>query len=190
MSHLTALREAYARQNWAILDTETTGLKRGQICQLAVIDPGGNAQFDLLVKPTTPIHADATNIHGITDEMVADATSWPLIAPTLLGYLLGKDVIVYNATYDRSMMHQSAEAHHMTKINWKNHCNFICAMEAYAEFWGDWNEYHQSYRWQRLTQACQQQGIDTHAFKAHSALGDCLMTLELVKVMCQGVGNG
>lgn len=190
MSHLTELRAAYARQNWVILDTETTGLKRGQICQIAVIEPNGNAYFDLLLKPTISIPLDATRIHGITNEMVKDAATWPIFAPNLLKYLSGKEVIVYNATYDRSMMHQSAEAYNMPKIDWKAHAHFICAMQAYAEFYGDWNSYRGSYRWHKLTQACWQQDIDTSGYQAHSAVGDCLMTLELVKAMCEGVGNG
>lgn len=183
-SPLDQLREAYLRDNYVILDTETTGLHVGQIIQIAVIDKTGNAYFDLLLKPTGSIPSDAAAIHGITDDMVEDATTWPIFAPSLLNYLSGKDVIIYNAKYDRNLMHQSAEAYQMPKIDWKAHANFICAMEAYSEFSGDWNDYHSSYPWLPLTKAVRQQGLNPNLYQAHSALGDCLMTLELVKAMC------
>jgi DNA polymerase-3 subunit epsilon len=47
-------------------------------------------------------------------------------------------------------------------------------MLQYAEWFGEWNSYHQSFRWQKL------QGGD------HSALGDCFATLELIKRMADG----
>jgi DNA polymerase-3 subunit epsilon len=64
-------------------------------------------------------------------------------------------------------------------------------MQQYAIFYGDWNDWHQSYRWQRLTSACAQQGIDQSKISApaHSALGDCLRTLELLKVMAVYTGE-
>jgi hypothetical protein len=46
-----------------------------------------------------------------------------------------------------------------------------CAMSNYASFVGEWNDYHGNYKWQRLP------GGD------HSAIGDCLATLELIKKM-------
>ena len=57
-----------------ILDTETTGLgSDARICQIAAIDLHSNVLIDTLVNPECPIPADATAIHGITDEMVKDA---------------------------------------------------------------------------------------------------------------------
>ena len=56
-------------------------------------------------------------------------------------------------------------------------------MAPYAKFYGEWNDYHGSYRWQRLTAACAQQGIDTSDTTAHRALSDCVMTLRLIEKM-------
>jgi DNA polymerase-3 subunit epsilon len=42
-------------------------------------------------------------------------------------------------------------------------------MIKHAEWVGEWDDYHRSFRWQKL------QGGD------HSALGDCLATLEIIK---------
>jgi DNA polymerase-3 subunit epsilon len=46
-------------------------------------------------------------------------------------------------------------------------------MLKHAEWVGEWNDYHGSFRWQKLV------GGD------HSALGDCLATLETIRKMAE-----
>jgi DNA polymerase III epsilon subunit-like protein len=61
---------------YAILDTETTGLEyNSRIVEIAVTTADGEVLLDTLVNPGEPIPADATAIHKITDEMVANAPS-------------------------------------------------------------------------------------------------------------------
>jgi len=167
------------RKEFLVLDTETTGLHKGEIVQIAIVDHMGGVLMDTLVKPVNGIPSDAQRIHGISEAMVSDAPGWNIIAPKVMDIVKGKDLIVYNATYDRKMMHQSNEHYSSEKINWREIANWHCAMEAYAEIWGDWNDWHGSYRWQKLTTAMFQQNLPTQ--DAHNALGDCLMTLALVK---------
>jgi DNA polymerase-3 subunit epsilon len=175
MSYLKTFREALRGNDFCVLDTETTGLYEGEIIQIAVIHSSGKVLVDTLVKPVMPIPADATKIHGITDEMCKDAPIWPDVAKALQLVLDNKLVVVYNATYDRGFMHKTQERHNLPKIEWKEIANWYCAMEAYAEFYGDWNSWHQSYRWQKLTVAAGRCGIEVK--DAHSALGDCIMAL-------------
>ena len=56
-----------------------------------------------------------------------------------------------------------------------------CAMQAYAEFRGEWSAEKGQYRWQKLSAAAAQQGVTVT--NAHRALGDCLMTLGVVRAM-------
>jgi len=170
--------------NFLILDTKTTGLEEGEIVKIAIIDSGGLVLIDTYIKPVQPIPADATRIHGITDEMVKDAPTWREIAPVVVGILNTRHVVVYNAVYDRKMMHKTADRNGMEKIEWKGVATFWCAMEAYAKFWGEWNSYRHNYKWQSLTNACRQQRLEVK--DAHTALGDCLMTLALVRKMIDG----
>lgn len=167
--------------DYVILDTETTGLHDGEIVQIAIIDSSGTPLIDTLVKPIYSIPQDAMRIHGITNEMVKDAPNWATVTQQVQAILTGRNVIVYNAVYDRKMMHKSAEKIGSPAIDWKIISTWYCAMEAFAEVYGDWNDYRQSYRWQKLTTAAAYYNVQIK--NAHSALGDCLMTLGVVKAM-------
>jgi DNA polymerase-3 subunit epsilon len=59
--------------------------------------------------------------------------------------------------------------------------SFYCAMLAYSEFYGEWNDYRQSWKWHKLTNAMYQQRLPVK--DAHGALGDCRMTLALLNKM-------
>jgi DNA polymerase-3 subunit epsilon len=183
MQPIEAFINVVKHNNFVILDTETTGLRSpAEICQIALLDNAGNELLYSYVKTANPIPRDATNIHGITTDMVKDALTWPEIKPMLTKLLQGKDIIVYNATYDRQMMHCSDEAWNLPKTNYHNVGAWHCAMLWYADFWGEWDDYHGNNRWQRLSVACAQQGIVVA--DAHDALGDCKMTYALINAVC------
>lgn len=181
MTTLASFREALTDQDFLVLDTETTGLYEGEIVQIAIINSAGETLLNTLVKPVEPIPADATNIHGITDDKTKDAPTWIDLAPQIKTILEGKLLVVYNAVYDRKMMHQTAERHNLPKVEWKEVCEWHCAMEAFAEFYGDYNRYRGSYRWQKLVMAARHCGVEYA--DAHDALADCKMALGVSKHM-------
>jgi DNA polymerase-3 subunit epsilon len=113
--------------------------------------------------------------------MCTDAPQWPALTQQIAQIIDGKNLVVYNAVYDRGMMHKSIEAHYQPKIEWKDIARWHCAMLAYAEAKGDWNDYRGDWRWHKLTDACRQ--LKLPIGNAHSALGDCLMTLEICRRM-------
>jgi DNA polymerase III subunit epsilon len=167
--------------DYVVLDTETTGLSDGEICQIAIVDANGEVLLDTLVKTTQPIPEGATYIHGITGSDVANAPTWAALQPRVRGILKGRNVVIYNATYDRKMMHKSDERAGLQRTDYKLEATYWDAMEHYAEHRGEWNDYHGNYRWQKLTNAARQVGISVE--NAHTALGDVLMTLAVIKAM-------
>lgn len=169
--------------DFVVLDTETTGLHDGEICQIAIVNSDGTVLLDTLVKTTQPIPADATRIHGITDAMVADAPSWEEVQPQVRDILRGREVIIYNAVYDRKMMHRSDERSNIARVDYKDEAHYWCAMEMYAEHIGNWSEWHQSYTWVKLSNAALNEGVEID--RAHTALGDCMMTLAVVRAMAK-----
>jgi len=181
---LEQLQHAFANENFVVLDTETTGLYDGEIIEIAILDHNGMTLMDQRIKPHGDIPIKSTNVHGITIDMLEDCPHFEDVVVTIKGHLAGKDVIVYNATYDRKMLHKSAEYAGIDKVNWKSFSNWICAMEAFSPIYGEWNGRYGNFRWQKLITAASYYGISLA--HAHSALGDCLMTLEVVRNMIKG----
>lgn len=181
MTTLTDFKAMLQREDWLVLDTETTGLHEGEIVQIAIVDKAGNVLLDVLVHPHQAIPASATAIHGITNDMVEDAASWIFVRPEVERLLKGRHVVIYNAVYDRKMMHKSSERWNLPKTEWKEIATFWCAMEAFAEEYGDYNEYRGSYRWQKLSKAAGYYNIQQN--NAHTALDDAETTRQLCLAM-------
>lgn len=152
-----------------ILDTETTGLDgEAEIVEIAIIDRTGSVILNQRIRPHAPIPAAASAIHGIIDADVEKCPTFDQVLPEITRVLEGKTVCIYNAAYDIRLIMQSmvAAGAHDPPLYMAT-----CAMELYATWTGDWNDYHQSYKWQRLPAG------------DHSALGDCKATLEVLKRM-------
>jgi len=80
---------------YVIIDLETTGLSHRchEIIEIAakILDPNGiqleDANFVELIKPSTPIPATATAVHGITNEMLKDAPLFPVVARAFVEFM-------------------------------------------------------------------------------------------------------
>ena len=90
-----------------LLDTETTGLEPSQghrIIEIGVVEmidrrlTGNN--FHIYLQPDREIDAGAIEVHGITNEFLADKPRFEDIAQELADYLRGAEVIIHNAPFD------------------------------------------------------------------------------------------
>lgn len=171
--------EVVKRRNFVILDTETTGLRYpAEIIEIAVIDPDRKVLLNQRLRPRYAIPPEATAVHGITDADVEHALTWQLVRTALVPLLSGKDVIIYNASYDYGMLWNTDRVWELPHVAYDDLFTPHCAMLWYAQYYGEWNDYRQSYRWQKLTDACMQLGLPVE--NAHGALGDCLMTAKVI----------
>jgi DNA polymerase III epsilon subunit-like protein len=98
-----------------VLDTETTGLgPTARLVELAVAKvqlPGGEilAEWSTLVDPGIPIPADATRIHGITNEMVRGQPGARPVLRRLAGILQRTPrLVAHNAAYDVGVLRNEA----------------------------------------------------------------------------------
>jgi DNA polymerase-3 subunit epsilon len=159
-----------------ILDFETTGFVSPDvdIIEVAIVSHSGEVLLDTLLKPHRPIPYGASAVNGIYDEDVADAPTFIDMYPKLLRHLTGQPVVAYNYTFERDILAAvTARLGLPLKVN-----EWYCAMKAYSDFSG-------LFRSSKLTTACKREGIAVE--NAHAALGDCLMTLALMKQMADGL---
>jgi DNA polymerase III epsilon subunit-like protein len=171
-------RDLLAAGTFVIVDTETTGLESDdQIIQIGIVDPTGAVLLDQLIKPTKPITNTAW--HGLTDDSVKDAPGFPAVHEAIRAVLDGKTFVAYNAPYDTRMLNQVCAQHGLAALRW---AGADCVMEHFAAFYGEWNDYHGNYRWQKLKAAAAHFGL-TWDGKEHNAVADCKMTLAVLKKM-------
>ena len=114
-----------ASDEWLILDTETTGLdNNAEIVEIAIINPLGELLLNTLVRPAIPISAEVTEIHGITDEDVKDAPSFPEIYPSIAEVLEDKQVLIYNSGFDIKILNYCCKLHGLPilKLQQRSEC--------------------------------------------------------------------
>ncbi len=161
------------------IDTETTGLERtDEIVEISIVDFDGSVLFSSLVKPSKPIPAEASRIHGITNALVASAQNWLVQWPTIRNYLYGRTIAAYNAPFDMRMMQQS---HSVYKFPWRENFKVVDVLPLYSDYRGVWNPVRGSMKYFKLEEA-------GAAFKialpnAHRSTADSLLTRAVLHSM-------
>jgi DNA polymerase III epsilon subunit-like protein len=190
---IVALFQRWLSDDCVVVDTETTGLGNDdEIVEITIVTASGHVLLDTLVKPQKPIPEDVAKIHGITNEMVSAAPTWADIHYDVTDAMTGKTVVMWNSAFDTRLIKQTFDkspkspfcANRIYSLA-SALSNVQCAMLAYAEFWGDWNAERNSYRWQRLGYAAEQQGVKIEG-TAHRALCDVKTTIGVIRAVAAG----
>ncbi|MGO8917076.1 MAG: DNA polymerase III subunit epsilon [Stellaceae bacterium] len=90
-----------------VVDTETTGLDPAEghrIVELACVElfnhvPTGRV-FHRYVNPERDVPAEATAVHGLTAEILAQHPPFAVIADEFLAFTAGERLIIHNAEFD------------------------------------------------------------------------------------------
>lgn len=98
--------------NFIAIDTETTGLKCGgndiiEICAIKFLNYRPVEKFHTYLKPRKSIPASATEINGITDDMVCDAPKFSQIKSSLQEFIGDLPLVAHNAPFDMKFLHVS-----------------------------------------------------------------------------------
>lgn len=201
-AYLASFIKKLSGNPFLVLDTETTGLGNAEIVQIAIINSEGETLLDELVKPVQAIPARASAIHKITNEKVATAPSWLEVAPKVAEIIKGQTVVIYNLRFDVGMLGSSDVHAHKKALELDSDSNlvrsgdywqaaaksYLCAMNAFSVHNGEWNSRRRSYAWKSLSDAAKR--LKVPVADAHSALGDCRMTLSVVKAMLKAHSEG
>lgn len=164
-----------ARKNgFVVFDLETTGLRQyDKIIEIAAIKYDSSFQeidaFQTLVNPEKAIPAEATRIHGISDEMVAYSPKVVDVLPEFFSFVQGYPMIGYNAeSFDVRYLNAAV-----------NKAGMNCAVE-YADAL-PWARRHYKLDSYKLGDVASHVGIDVTGW--HRAMADCRMLGAIVKDM-------
>ncbi|MDQ3043908.1 MAG: 3'-5' exonuclease [Chloroflexota bacterium] len=167
-------RKVLADKSTVFLDTETTGLgPDAEICDIAVVDASGLVLFESLVATISPIPAEASAIHHIFDEDLVGQPEWAEVMAAVCPLLADRQVIVYNASFDLTMMGQCSRRIGSSFPPGEWHC----AMLAYAAFRAT-AVGPRGHRWHKLDDAVLSFGGSPGG---HRAAKDALACLAVVK---------
>lgn len=104
-------------------DTETTGVKpdKDRVIEIAAYDPINDRSFEQLVNPGCPIPPDATAIHHISDDMVANAPSFQQVATDFADFCSGDVVLIAhnNDAFDYHFLRCEYERAGVAMPQWK-----------------------------------------------------------------------
>lgn len=161
---------------YVVFDTETTGLfpDRGdEIVQLAAVRVVNgrrvlNEVFDTLVNPGRPIPPSSTLIHGISDDMVADAPSIDEVARQFHAFARGAVLVAHNIDFDLSFLKRVEP-----RIGLRFDHPVLDTAELSASVFGD-GENHS------LDALAARLGVALPPSARHTALGDATATADIL----------
>lgn len=138
------------RKKIICLDLETTGLDKDvdEILQISAIDGNGEVLINEYIKPERASSWESAEaVNGISPEMVSGCSSIRKRLPEIQNLINAADLIVgYNIDFDLGFLRQLG-------INIPQKTVIYDVMAAFAEIYGEWNEYFRDYKWQKL-QTC------------------------------------
>lgn len=171
--HADKVRETYKdimknKEQYLILDTETTGLgDADQIVEIAIIDLDGKELLNTRIYTEVPISPEASYINGIKNSDLEGMPTIKELTPEIQELFKNKTILIYNKVFDVRMLYQSG---------FEGEFNSCCMMNLYMD-------YINSDRWVGLQRAMEYEGIDI--IQDHSAFGDCICVLELIKKIAE-----
>ncbi len=164
------------------LDTETTGVRStAEVIEICLLDHKGEVLLNSLVRPRLPIPAESTQIHGISNAMVAKAPMWSELWPQVEATLASQRIGIYNADFDMRLIRQT---HQQQGLLWPQmQIEPFCIMLLYAQFYGDWDVQRNGYRWQSLEKARQRFNLPIP--NSHRAKDDALLARAVLEQIAQ-----
>ncbi len=168
-----------------VLDTETTGLEPQdghRIIEIGCVElvdrrPTGN-DFHQYLQPDREIDAGAVEVHGITNEFLADKPRWGDIVERFLDYVRDAELIIHNAPFDVGFINHELS---LLDGDWgrlEDYCRITDTLQMARElFPGQRNS---------LDALCRRYDIDNSHRSLHGALLDARILADVYLAMTGG----
>jgi len=167
-----------------VLDTETTGLdpKQGhRVIELAAIElcnrKVSERRFHRYLNPEREIDAGAAEVHGLTLERLQDEPKFVEIAPALLEFISGAELIIHNAPFDVGFLNKELELAGLPALG--DHCPSIIDTLKLAK------DLHPGKK-NNLNALCDRYQVDNSHRTMHGALLDTELLAEVYLAMTRG----
>lgn len=171
-----------------VLDTETTGLETSQdhrIIEIGCVEMVNRKltgrHYHQYINPQRNVDEGAMEVHGITDQFLADKPLFESIAADFLEFVDGADLIIHNAPFDLGFInHEIAKLPNKVAVIEKN-CKIIDTLAlARQKHPGQKNN---------LDALCKRYGVDNSQRDLHGALLDAEILADVYLLMTGGQVN-
>ena len=167
-----------------VLDTETTGLEPTEghrIIEIGCIEivnrQRTDNQFHVYLKPDREIEQGAVDVHGITNEFLADRPRFPEVADRFIAFISGAELIIHNAPFDVGFLdHELERLQEYDRL--EKYCTVLDTLAlARKKHPGQRNS---------LDALCKRYGINNSHRSLHGALLDAEILLDVYLAMTGG----
>jgi DNA polymerase-3 subunit epsilon len=173
------------RMRQIILDTETTGLEPSEghrIIEIGCIElidrrPSGGS-FHQYLQPDRDIDAGAIEVHGITNDDLADKPRFADIAADFVAFIDGAELVIHNAPFDLGFIRHEIE---LAGMAWEAIAARITVTDTLALA----RSRHPGQK-NNLDALCKRYGIDNSQRTLHGALLDAEILAEVYLAMTGG----
>jgi DNA polymerase-3 subunit epsilon len=168
-----------------VLDTETTGLnplEGHRIIEIGCVELVNRRltgrHFHVYINPDRVIDVGAIEVHGITNEFLADKPLFADVADDFIGFIRGAELIIHNAPFDVGFIN-----HEFSLLN-----NGAGSVEDYSGVFDTLTFARKKHPGQRnsLDALCKRYGIDNSHRDLHGALLDAEILADVYLLMTGG----
>ena len=168
-----------------VLDTETTGLEPKQghrIIEIGCVEIHNrrktNRQYHQYFNPECSITDGAYEVHGISDEFLADKPLFPERAEEFIDFIKESELVIHNADFDINFINAELERLGKPWGKLEDYCTVVDTLNiARAKHPGQKNN---------LSNLCKRYDIDSSRRKLHGALLDAQLLADVYLVMTGG----
>ena len=169
-----------------VLDTETTGIdpKQGhRIVEIGCVEllnrrATGNT-FHVYINPQRIVEQEAIEVHGITNEFLADKPIFSKIAQDFVEFIRGAQLVIHNAPFDIGFMDSEfAKMPSLAGLKTADICSVLDTLDMARQL-------HPGQK-NNLDALCKRYGIDNSHREKHGALLDAEILADVYLMMTGG----
>ena len=172
-------------QRQVVLDTETTGLNVSEghrVIEVGAVEvverrlTGGH--FHVYLNPGRSIEEGALQVHGITEEFLADKPLFEDVAKDFIAFVDGAELIIHNAPFDVAFLDQELARVPGPRRTVADMCQVLDSLEMAREL-------HPGQR-NSLDALCSRYQVDNSGRQLHGALLDAEILADVYLAMTGG----